>query len=336
MGGSSWSDSSHVARASLRAAAGMSAFAYTDHVAAAIPSSSWTVHDKLNPKGVKFRESRDSAAHPASTAVVVLFDVTGSMNTIPRVLQQKLPGLMSLLIKKGYLEHPQILFGGIGDATCDRAPLQIGQFESGDVEMDDNLSNLLLEGGGGGQSTESYELAAYMIANHTSIDCWEKRGHKGYLFFIGDEAAYPVAKKSEVESVIGDKIEENIPTKRLFDMLCERYEVFFIMPNHGGYDPKGHVGDSWRAIVGQNFLTIEDPAMVCETIAMSIGLCEEAIDLAAGESDLVEAGLDANSAKAVSRSLATIGSGRSIGKASELGTALLDPPDDDDGGPLRL
>ena len=80
----------------------------------------------------------------------MLFDVTGSMGRVPRILQANLCQLMGLLLDKGYLAHPQILIGGIGDATCDHAPLQVGQFESG-IEIDEDLAKLWLEGGGGGQ-----------------------------------------------------------------------------------------------------------------------------------------------------------------------------------------
>ena len=75
----------------------------------------------MNPLGVAVRESRDSDIHPESHAVAVLFDVTGSMQKVPRILQENLPRLMGLLIRKGYLEHPHILIGAIGDATCDDA-----------------------------------------------------------------------------------------------------------------------------------------------------------------------------------------------------------------------
>ena len=123
----------------------------------------------------------------------MLFDVTGSMRTVPRVLQTKLPQLLGLLLRKGYASDPQIMFGAIGDATCDRVPLQVGQFES-DNRMDDDLGRIVLEGGGGGQMTESYELAMYFMARHTVTDCCEKRGRRGYLFIIGDELAYPQVK----------------------------------------------------------------------------------------------------------------------------------------------
>ena len=127
----------------------------------------------------------------------MLFDVTGSMRGVPRALQAKLPQLLGLLLRKGYVAHPQIMFGAIGDATCDRAPLQVGQFES-DNRMDDDLGRILLEGGGGGQKTESYELAMYFMARHTATDCFGERGRRGYLFIIGDEMAYPRVKPGEV------------------------------------------------------------------------------------------------------------------------------------------
>src|SRR6185369_14338805 len=123
--------------------------------------------------------------------------VTGSKGSVPRSLQAKLPQLLGLLLRKAYVRHPQILFGAIGDATCDRAPLQVGQFES-DNRLDDDLSRILLEGGGGGQQTESYELAMYFMARHTTIDCFDKRGKRGYLFIIGDEMAYGQVKGGEV------------------------------------------------------------------------------------------------------------------------------------------
>ncbi|HUC56007.1 MAG TPA: hypothetical protein VMA95_01290, partial [Streptosporangiaceae bacterium] len=203
MGSGIWSTDVYDAAARYRAATGASAFAYSD-------SGATKTHHDLDPLGVT-RESRDSAEHPQSVAIAVLFDVTGSMRLVPRALQAKLPQLLGLLLRHGYAENPQILFGAIGDATCDRAPLQIGQFES-DNRMDDDLGKIMLEGGGGGQKTESYELALYFMARHTAIDCHEKRGKRGYLFIIGDEMAYSRLKHDEVKGVIGDTLAQDFTT----------------------------------------------------------------------------------------------------------------------------
>ena len=123
----------------------------------------------LDSHGLRFRESRDSVEHPDSNAIIISLDVTGSMGTVPRVLQTKLPQLLGLLTRKGYATDPHIMFGAIGDATCDRVPLQVGQFES-DNRMDEQLRTIFLEGNGGGQKSESYELAAYFVARQKAAD----------------------------------------------------------------------------------------------------------------------------------------------------------------------
>src|SRR5215831_12415893 len=220
MGTTRWSDDHYRDRARLRARAGKDAFEY-DH-AIRIGAVECAVHPKMNPRGVKVRESRDSDAHPESHAVAVLFDVTGSMQGVPRILQAHLPKLMGLLIRKGYLDHPQILIGAIGDATCDAAPLQVGQFESG-IEIEEDLGKLFLEGGGGGHITESYELALYFMARHTALDCLQKRHQRGYLFVIGDEIPYPRVKRCEVAAVIGDKLQADLPVTGLLAELRRTY-----------------------------------------------------------------------------------------------------------------
>src|SRR5579859_2288421 len=120
MGGTRWSTDAYEEAARLRKKAGTSDFAYNDAVKS---TGKWTIHPTLDPKGVTFRESRDSDVHPRSNAIAVLFDETGSMKSIPYVFQKKLAELMSLLLVKGYIQDPQILFGAFGDATCDRVPL---------------------------------------------------------------------------------------------------------------------------------------------------------------------------------------------------------------------
>jgi hypothetical protein len=245
----------------------------------------------MNPYKVT-RESRDSDEHPTSLSIGVIFDVTGSMGRVPRVLQTKLGSLMRLLIQKGYVEHPQILFGAVGDAYTDRVPLQIGQFESG-LEMDDDLGKIYLEGGGGGQVHETYELPIYFFARHTSIDCYEKRGLKGYLFTIGDELPYNVVRKQHVAQLIGDRLESDIPIQAIIVEVQERYEYFHIIPTNTSHGRTARVQNRWKDLLGERVLILDDEAAVCETIALTIGLCEGMIDdLYRGVDDLIDAGYD--------------------------------------------
>ena len=295
MGSGRWSADVYETAERLRG--GKSAFAYSD-------SGACSVHPDLDPFDVGRRESRDSDEHPNSLAIAVLFDVTGSMGTVPRTLQKKLPKLLGLLKEGGYAADPQLLFGAIGDATCDRAPLQVGQFES-DNRMDKDLERILLEGGGGGQKTESYELAMYFMARHTVTDCLEKRGKRGYLFIIGDEMPYPAVKPREVSSWIGDELPQPVGLRNLVAQLTRRWDTYFILPAGASYAGDGQVLGTWRSLLGQNVIELADLDAVCETIALIIGLAESVIDLNDGLDDLADVGSAAG--PVVSRALAPIG-----------------------------
>jgi hypothetical protein len=303
MGTTRWSDDHYRDRENLRARTGIDAFEY-DH-AIRQGQVQCAVHPQMNPKGVRVRESRDSAAHPRSHAVAVLFDVTGSMQGVPRILQANLPKLMGLLIRKGYLDHPQILIGAIGDATCDTAPLQVGQFESG-IEIDEDLAKLYLEGGGGSHITESYELAMYFMARHTALDCYERRGQRGYLFLIGDEIPYARVKRKEVAAFIGDGLQADLPIEDLLAELERIYDVYYVLPKltHHWNNPDVH--RRWVELLGQNVLRLEDPGAICELIASTIGMAEGKVDLEHLADDLQETGTSPAVAQAVRKTLGNL------------------------------
>lgn len=340
MGGGSWSSSIYAGStgATLRSGGTKAAFAYSTHTATSTPRSAWKAHADLEPNGV-VRESRDSDEHPTSTAIAVLFDVTGSMHVVPEKLVGKLPELLGLLLRKGYVEHPQILMGAIGDATCDKVPLQAGQFES-DNRLDENLTDIFLEHGGGGSSHESYELALWWVANRTATDCFDKRGHKGYLFIIGDEQAYPKVKAHEIEHFLGGEAPSaDVAFAEVLAQVREKWNVFFIMPDGTSYfDADGYgknIHEFWRKHLGQNFIIVPDTVdgngnrtaavdAVPEVIALTIGLAEDAIDLADGMDDLTDIGSTAHGS--VSKALAHVGSG--AGGA----VAVADSPTDLDTG----
>jgi hypothetical protein len=303
MGTTRWSDDHYRDRAKLRARLGRDAFEYDHDIRRGAVSRA--VHQKMNPRGVRFRESRDSDAHPESHAVGVLFDVTGSMQSVPRILQANLPKLMGLLVRKGYLEHPQILIGGIGDATCDVAPVQIGQFESG-IEIEEDLGKLFLEGGGGGHITESYELAMYFMTRHTSIDCLEKRGRRGYLFVIGDEIPYARVKRKEVAAHVGDGLQADFPVRDLIAELERIYDVYYVLPRMTSHWNNPEVHHRWMELLGQHVLRLEDPAGICELIASTIGFAEGKVGLEGIGDDLQEAGASTSVARAVREAMVSL------------------------------
>lgn len=326
MGSTRWSDEHYSARASVRTEKGEDTFAY--HKAVTTGRAAAKVHAALDPsklgsvttaagKEIKGRESRDSAANPTSVAVATILDVTGSMAQVPKILQANLPKLMGLLQRKNYLDHPHILTMAVGDANSDSYPLQVGQFEAG-IEIEDDLTKLILEGGGGGTKEESYELAMYFLADHTSIDCHEKRGKKGYAFFIGDEMPYDTVKKSQVKALIGAEVQDDESTESVVQRLKTKYECFFIMP-HGtsNYNNSTIVG-TWERLFGTDrILKLQDPNSICELIASAVGLAEGAVDLEEVESDLTDAGSDAKTRSAVGKALAKMGTGDKIAKRTK-------------------
>ena len=303
MGFSHWSDAAFNQRQQQRRRTNQSAFTYDRAVR---ESGRVEVHPQMDPFD-RVRESRASDAHPNAVAIAVIFDVTGSMGIVPRVLQAKLGGLMHLLLEKGYVADPQLLFGAVGDANCDRVPLQIGQFESG-LEMDDELGKIFLEGGGGGQVHETYELALYFMAAHTAIDCFERRQRKGYLFTIGDEKPYAKLRRDQVRQYIGDALKQDVAVEQVVAAVQRCYEYFHIIPTNTSHGGSFAVQDRWRRLLGERVLLLDDEEAVCETIALAIGLNEGVLeDVGAGVQDLHSAGYATATADAAAAAVARAG-----------------------------
>src|SRR3954462_10939369 len=147
------------------------AFAVQAHAPGAGEAVRRTVHQALNPFGKK-REVNNE------TPIVVALDVTRSRGDDTKLMYEKLPQLMGQIELKGYIENPGISFAAIGDATCDRAPLQVGQFE-GDNRLDQVLERIWIEEGGGGTGQESYELVAYFYSRTHCVRLAQGTGKKG-------------------------------------------------------------------------------------------------------------------------------------------------------------
>lgn len=304
MGNGNWSSSLYKSASVSRKLSGIKDFAYHAQMDDT-PRDQWKAHEDLNPLNIiksinHVRESRDSKEHPLSNAVLVFIDVTGSLQEVPKIAQAKLGSLMTYLIMKSGLTDPQVLIGGLGDAVCDNVPLQISQFESNNL-VDEQLRKLVLEGGGGGQRTESYEAVLYFAARLTSIDCFEKRGKKGYLFIAGDEAPHDIFSAEHIYKLFGIKAEA-VSTKQLFAEAMEKYEIFYVMPNMTQYYKDEKILSMWRKNLGENVLLLDDPNAICELIVSTIAV-NEGTDLDTAIKDLAIVGDSANT-NAVSKALA--------------------------------
>ena len=237
MGGSarvsSFSDAQTAVRSTRSSA---DAFDYSHQ---ATQSGAGKTHTNLDIKG-QVRECRDSEAMPNITPIIVGMDITRSRGDDAKAVYERVEQMLGSTFLSGAAPDPQIMFAAIGDAKSDRAPLQVGQFES-DERMDDDLSRMWLEEGGGGSGEESYELFAYYAAKKTEVDAIDTRGQKGFCFITGDEAPYPAVSKAEVKRIIGDTLEDDIPTAEIFADLQARYNTYFIFPAASMEDRKDDI-----------------------------------------------------------------------------------------------
>lgn len=229
------------------------------------------VHPLMRPQGIKARECRDSDAHPASLGIVLALDVTGSMGEIPELLaKHELPGLVRALMDGG-IPDPQVLFLAIGDAFHDRAPLQVGQFESTGELMDQWLTWTYLEGQGGPKGNESYELALYFAARHLELDCLRLRGKRGYMFLTGDEKPYPQLSKAAVASVLGEVIEDDLPLAVVVEEAARTVEPFFLVPDLAR---RSQCERAWRELLGDRVIVMESPKATTPCIASIVAMSE--------------------------------------------------------------
>lgn len=222
------------------------------------------IHESMSVNGGKKRECRDSLAHPNATPIILGLDFTGSMGSIPHhFIKSGLPTLMGTLTENG-VPDAAVLFLGIGDHKSDHFPLQAGQFESGDAELDMWLTRSFIEGNGGGNGGESYHLAWQFADEYVVTDAWEKRQKKGFIFTIGNEPIHTTLPKSFVKGLYGDCNWEN-DNKTCEELLAkarEKYHVFHIhLPGNSG---------NAKSLLGENLIIVEDYKEIPKIIARII------------------------------------------------------------------
>lgn len=215
------------------------------------------------------RESRDSAANPRSTPIIIAGDVTGSMDELAYLLlKESLPAIALEIYDRAPVTDPHILVAAVGDvAMRDRAPFQATQFEAGATELGTQTQALYVERGGGGNSSESYHLPWYFAAMHTSTDAFEKRGEKGILFTYGDEGVPPALTRGHIQAVFGTDAERDYSAAELLAMARRTYDVYHLVIMQGSH-ARSHPGvvDEWRSLLGEHAIPVHDYQKLGEII----------------------------------------------------------------------
>lgn len=202
----------------------------------------------LDPKGV-IRECRDTEEHPATFPIILALDVTGSMGNAAKMCAAKLNDIMENLY--GKVNDVEFLMMGIGDLSYDGAPIQATQFES-DVRILDQTTKIYFEGGGGGNSFESYTAAWYFGLYHTDLDCW-KRGKKGIIITLGDEPLNPYLPGKALGNVLGNPTQD-VDTESLYKEVCKKFDVYHIVITDSHTCAKQYessIKESWGKLLGQ-------------------------------------------------------------------------------------
>lgn len=229
-----------------------------------------SIEIKMDPKNT-LRECVDSEDHPNTIPIILALDVTGSMGHIPDgFIREEMTKMMGSLYKEG-LKDVQLLFVGIGDHLCDRAPLQVGQFEADDELLDKWLKDIYLEGGGGGNGGESYLLAWKYAADNTKLDSVTKRKQKGFVFTVGDDANHKrlsVADQKHIFGSDGDYVEET--NHSLFKKASEKFNVFHIHLTETSMGYRGRVQDQWKEELGEDCIILPSYKDIAATIANTV------------------------------------------------------------------
>lgn len=182
---------------------------------------------ELNPLNA-IRECCDTKEHPNTIPVILGIDVTASMGGASVEVAKKVNVVMTRLYEE--VKDVEFMIMGIGDLKYDRAPLQASQFES-DIRIAEQLDKIYFEGGGGGNSYESYTVAWYFGLRHTKLDCW-KRGKRGIIITMGDETLNPYlpihGEYCGLSDVTGDKLQADVETDELYKEAIEKYDIYHL------------------------------------------------------------------------------------------------------------
>jgi hypothetical protein len=240
----------------------------------------------LNPNLDPRLYSQNTLKSKGRSPIVFALDVTGSMGEWVKTIYDKLPMFYGQMIQNEYTFDPTLSFCAIGDAECSKVPLQISEFSSG-LDIDSNINKIFLEGGGGGNLRESYELAAYFYLNNCELVNHEFP----FLFITGDEAFFNEITKVNVEKILGQKLEKNLNSREIFKLLKKKFNVFHLRKTFDDPEKEKGMYKQWADTIGQErVLSVNSPKASIDVILGCLAITTGARTLEEYIKDMISRG----------------------------------------------
>lgn len=218
---------------------GSSSSGYGSSVASSVMSAD-SLDSTMKPLN---RRISSKSKHP----IVIMLDVTGSNTDFAKIVYDKMPMFYGQIEQKGYLKDFDISVCAIGDAYSDDYPLQIADFSKG-TEIDDWLKKLVLEGRGGGQRCETYELGAYYLVHNFDFE----KGAQPIVFFLGDESPYSNVSASQIKQYIDSGFKDSdidLKTTSVFKELLRKIPNTYVFLNpYNGYYKDDDIRNMWKSL----------------------------------------------------------------------------------------
>ncbi len=184
----------------------------------------------------------------ARSPIAYDFDITGSMGNKPKIIVDKMPLIAGQVVIGKYLDDPMMSIGAIGDAPKgDKGPIQIADFDEL-RKLDAWFSRVWVEGGGGGNGIESYELAAYQRAFYCDIP----DAVTPFYLITGDEGVDDSVSGTLLREFFGGEC-QTTSTQEIYDVLKKKFKgnVFRInFPYGGGISNTKYILQTWRELLG--------------------------------------------------------------------------------------
>ena len=194
-------------------------------------------------------DARKRITSSSKNPLVVAVDVTGSMQRWPFEIFDRLPLLYNTLSQ--YRPDLEISFCAIGDAACDRWPLQTTDFSKG-FDLERYLKALYGEGGGGDEP-ESYGLFAHWLNEHVTVP----NAERPFLIVFGDATMHPTVPAGQIRHVMGDDVAQDVDSIAAWNRAARNWNTWFLRR------PGGRQGDAvekqWGTAIGaQQVVQIDD------------------------------------------------------------------------------